>query len=200
MPSPGIPEPDPADRASRFAGDGVPFRTEPVHLRDHRCILTLPLGLLGLDRVVEIEPAPVAEVVTVRFGAGSVAARSRPALHLDDSMLTDDTPFGVSTARSGGRFDIVVRGVLDLATAPRLLAAADAARETGVGHVHLDLVGLDFIDSVALKVVIDLHRDLAAHGSRLTVRPGGPPVRRVFALCGLDAVLNLVTDEDQDQR
>jgi hypothetical protein len=55
--------------------------------------------------------------------------------------------FDVHVRRSESRVDVVVRGELDLATAPRLRAVLDEVVASGIAELGLDLRALDFMDS-----------------------------------------------------
>lgn len=88
---------------------------------------------------------------------------------------------------SGG---IALVGELDVATSDLLdtrLAAIDASRT-----VELDLAGISFLDSSALRVLIAHHQRLGDGGGRLTLHRVPAEVRRVLEIAGL--VDRLVAD------
>ena len=62
-----------------------------------------------------------------------------------------------------------VFGELDLATAPRLCAALDAARMHRVRRVVVDLTGVDFCDSTGLRALIGASTELRVGGGRLAI-------------------------------
>lgn len=72
-------------------------------------------------------------------------------------------------------------GELDLATAPHLEAVV-ALLETTDGDVVLDLGEITFMDAAGARAVLAAADAL---GGRLTLRPGQPQVRRLFAVIGL---------------
>src|SRR3954453_3298697 len=78
-----------------------------------------------------------------------------------------------------------VFGELDLATAPRLCAALDAARIHRVRRVVVDLTGVDFCDSTGLRALIGAPTELRVGGGRLAIAclPGGA-VSRLFDIVG----------------
>src|SRR3954468_19655859 len=78
-----------------------------------------------------------------------------------------------------------VFGELDLATAPKLCSALDAARIHRVRRVVIDLTGVDFCDSTGLRALLGASTDLRVSGGRLAIAglPGGP-VARLFELVG----------------
>jgi anti-sigma B factor antagonist len=76
-------------------------------------------------------------------------------------------------------------GELDLATAPRLCAALDAARIHRVKRLVVDLTGVDFCDSTGLRALIGASTEIRVGGGRLAVAclPGGA-VSRLFDMVG----------------
>src|SRR3954452_16735168 len=79
-----------------------------------------------------------------------------------------------------------VFGELDLATAPQLCAALDAARIHRVKRVVVDLTGVDFCDSTGLRALMGASTELRVGGGRLAVAalPGGA-VARLFDMTGI---------------
>ena len=85
---------------------------------------------------------------------------------------------------------VVVRaaGEVDAATAPQLAAAledGDAARAA----VELDLGGVTFIDSSGIRVLARVHAAAVDAGRPFAITAAGEPVRKIFAMTGLDALL-----------
>src|SRR5215218_223584 len=78
-----------------------------------------------------------------------------------------------------------VFGELDLATAPKLCSALDAARVHRVKRLVIDLTGVDFCDSTGLRALLGASTELRVSGGRLAVSclPDGP-VARLFELVG----------------
>ena len=78
-----------------------------------------------------------------------------------------------------------VFGELDLATAPTLCSALDAARTHRVRRVVVDLTGVDFCDSTGLRALIGASKELRVSGGRLAIAclPGGA-VARLFDIVG----------------
>jgi anti-sigma B factor antagonist len=85
-----------------------------------------------------------------------------------------------------------VEGELDIATAPALGAAIDRAVDAGVVALTVDLTGVRFMDSSGLRTILVGHLDLQRRGGRLRVICPEGPVRRVFRLCGVDTMIELV--------
>jgi anti-anti-sigma factor len=84
---------------------------------------------------------------------------------------------------------IVVKGELDLASAPDLLRRLDGAIDAAPGAVvDVDFHGVSFIDSTGLGVLVASRRRAAGHGGVVRVRNPRENVRTVFEVTGLDKV------------
>lgn len=90
---------------------------------------------------------------------------------------------------------VAVSGEIDMATAPELRCLLGALVERGHTDVVLDLVGLDFIDSVGLQVIADTSARLRSSKGGLTVRGPSERTRRVLEI---SAVSGLVEVESSD--
>lgn len=77
---------------------------------------------------------------------------------------------------------VVVRGELDVATRPQLMAATDTLRYATGTRVVLDLSGLTFVDVVGLGALVTLWRRAHDRGSSLSIRHAQPSVRRLLDL------------------
>jgi anti-sigma B factor antagonist len=97
--------------------------------------------------------------------------------------VLEDAAFSIET--TGSR--VVVRGELDLATAPQLDQALGALS----GDVTVDCRDLTFVDSSALGVLLRAHHRLAEHQHRLVIEGLSARCRRVFEVSGLDETLHL---------
>jgi anti-anti-sigma factor len=79
---------------------------------------------------------------------------------------------------------VALEGELDFETAfdveMRIEQAIGRADE-----VVVDLSGLEFIDSTGIRTLIEAHRAAQRDGVRLSLKPGGPPIQRVFEVAGL---------------
>ena len=85
-----------------------------------------------------------------------------------------------------------VFGELDIATAPRLCSAIDAARIHRVKRLMIDLTGVDFCDSTGLRALMGASSEMRVSGGRLAVAclPGGS-VSRLFELVGARETLRV---------
>ena len=71
-------------------------------------------------------------------------------------MAFDPTGFSISISDRDGRAVVVIRGELDLATAPDLEAALTGRLDAGQ-DVVVDLRELAFMDSTGLRVLVASH-------------------------------------------
>ena len=101
---------------------------------------------------------------------------------------------GVSatTAQIGADAYVVsVSGELDIATADRLAEELERTVERNARRVIVDLVGLTFIDSVALGVLTEEARRLRSTGGTCIVVSQDPRILRVFEITGLDRIFRI---------
>ena len=110
-------------------------------------------------------------------------------------MAFDPTGFSISISDRHGRAVVVIRGELDLATAPDLEAALQERLDAGQ-DVVVDLRELDFMDSTGLRVLVAAHTRVEGTEQRfLIVRPRpGAPIERILAIAGVERVLDLIDD------
>jgi anti-sigma B factor antagonist len=110
-------------------------------------------------------------------------------------MALDPTGFSISISDRDGRAVVVIRGELDLATAPELEAAIQGRLDEGQ-DVVVDLRELEFMDSTGLRVLVSAHARVEGTEQRfLIVRPlPGAPIERILAVAGVEQVLDLVDD------
>ena len=79
---------------------------------------------------------------------------------------------------------VVVRGEVDMATAPQLRDTLLALVDGGASRIALDCRGLDFLDSSGIGVLIAVRKRLGDDGS-LTLEAPPPHVRKVLELTGV---------------
>lgn len=96
----------------------------------------------------------------------------------------------LSTHHEPGGVLLELTGELDIATAGQLASCTSVELPPG-GLLRVDLGGLDFIDLTGLRAVLAAHTATQARGCRLRVCRPRPLTRRMFAITGLDAVLDI---------
>lgn len=123
---------------------------------------------------------------------GAVLGRRFPAVAVADAVPLPDVGLyltvRIQEVSGGTRVDVVVRGELDLATAPQLRVAAAGACRTEVRHIRgvvlaLDLTDVTFMDSAGLHALADIHAQVVHRGWSLRVTPpAGRGPRRLLLL------------------
>ncbi len=86
---------------------------------------------------------------------------------------------------------IVVRGELDVATAPQLREGLQAAAERGAQEMVLDASGLDFIDSVGIGLLVAQKRRALSEGRTFGVVAPSANVAGLIEMMGLTEYLDL---------
>lgn len=112
--------------------------------------------------------------------------------------VTPDEPLGVLgivVTEHATTTTISLQGECDLAQRPAIREAVSRVLERSPERVVLDLSCLNFIDSVGIHAIIELHRRSEQQCARLVIVPGGPQVQRTFELLGLTAILPFLTEE-----
>jgi anti-sigma B factor antagonist len=113
-------------------------------------------------------------------------------------MATPPEEFSISVAEVDGRAQLILRGELDLATAPELeqllIERIDASED-----VVVDLRGLEFMDSSGIRVLVAAHTRAGRTGTRvLIVRPEpDSAVAKIVEVAGLDRELNILDGPPQ---
>jgi len=121
------------------------------------------------------------------MGPGAVPVWTSPCVPGAPVLITDP-PFAVDHRRFGKRAVVSASGELDIATAPQLEAVIALAMGARPAELWIDLTALTFIDSTGLNALREVHDRF--DGALAVVRPPGP-VRRVFEIAGLAAMLPL---------
>ncbi|QYG92303.1 STAS domain-containing protein [Iamia sp. SCSIO 61187] len=87
---------------------------------------------------------------------------------------------------------VALSGDVDVFSVPRLRSVL--TEHIGTVDVVLDLAGVAFCDSSALRVFVDAQRRAAAGGRTLEIAHPSAPVRNLFDVSGLRGVLRVTTD------
>jgi anti-sigma B factor antagonist len=108
--------------------------------------------------------------------------------------------FDITQHERDGSIVLRLAGELDVATAPRLKSAVDAACASGAEEVVLDLRSVRFIDSSGLRQILQARETCEEHSKQLLViaeLQAGP--RRLFDVTGAGDVLRW-RDAEQNPR
>ena len=96
--------------------------------------------------------------------------------------------FAIRADREGPVATVAVKGELDVATAPDLIAAL-AALEPGYQELVIDLSRCSFFASSGISVLLDENARANSEGFRLVVVKAAPEVQRIFDLTSLDEMI-----------
>jgi anti-sigma B factor antagonist len=86
---------------------------------------------------------------------------------------------------------IALAGEADLTTAAELNQLLAAQLDGGTTHLTVDLSGLRFADSAAIRELIHAHRAITQRGGTLELTRPQPVVARVLSLLGVDQILTI---------
>ncbi len=101
--------------------------------------------------------------------------------------------FRIDTAERDGSLVLAVHGELDLITSPLLDDALAQARRTDATTIVVDLMGVSFIDSTGLHVLIR-HAGAENGRARLRMTKGSRQTERLFELSGAAEYLPFLSD------
>jgi anti-sigma B factor antagonist len=93
-------------------------------------------------------------------------------------------PFSIERARRDRSLALILKGEVDLATAPLLDDELTRARATEAETIVIDLLRVSFLDSSGLHVLIK-HACSSEGPQRVQLTKGSPQVQRVFEIAGL---------------
>ena len=82
---------------------------------------------------------------------------------------------------------VIVRGDVDLASAPRFEHALADALEAGRGDLVVDLGGVAFMDSSGMTVLVRIFKTLDSEGRALRLVHLNSSVRRALEVGGVDS-------------
>ncbi len=91
---------------------------------------------------------------------------------------------------------MVVAGSVDAITAPRLGEALASALAAGRSRLVVDLVGVDYVSSAALRALLAGVKGSRSAGGDLRLAGVTPAVAKVFALAGFDAIVQRFDDAE----
>jgi anti-sigma B factor antagonist len=88
---------------------------------------------------------------------------------------------------------VTIAGELDVATAPAVRDELERVSSEGATDVVVDLLGVSFVDSVALGILVDGSKRLKAQGGTLRIVCDDRRIARIMEITGLDRVLRIHT-------
>lgn len=130
------------------------------------------------------------------FGASAAAAGQRThecaRCGTSFTLAADDQGFAVLVGHDRRAVRVVVRGEVDLVTAPMLHRHLAGVSGDGVDLVEVDLSGVTFMDVRGVNVLLGAQAAIDAAGGTLSLRDPSEAVRRTLRLCGVDEALSSV--------
>jgi anti-sigma B factor antagonist len=105
-------------------------------------------------------------------------------------------PVAVERTSRDGVDVLFVEGEIDVASAPRLIAALNDAVAEAARSVIIDLTSVGFMDSTGLALLINAHRRLAVRRKGFAVVCPAGPLRRVFEITDMVDTLRVCPDRE----
>jgi anti-sigma B factor antagonist len=100
----------------------------------------------------------------------------------------------LDTQAGDGSVTLVLRGELDISSAPQVEDALSELEAARPPVLFIDLRSLDFMDSTGLRTVVSADARAREQGRRLAVVRGPEPVDRIFSVTRLDERLQMIDD------
>lgn len=93
--------------------------------------------------------------------------------------------------RADGETRLIIRGSLDINTAPALAEEIDLIIATRPARVAVDLAALDLIDSSGVAALVKLYKGVRAGGGALAITGARDQPLAIFRLLRMDRVFDL---------
>lgn len=100
-----------------------------------------------------------------------------------------DTRFAMRVERDGATRRVVLAGELDLQAAEEFERQLKLIETEGAATVVVDLSGLELIDSIGMRVLLQARVRARASKTELVLMPGPAHVQRVLEIAGIARVL-----------
>ena len=110
------------------------------------------------------------------------------------------TPLAVERSRSDGYELLAVDGEIDIATAPRMIAALNEALAEIKTPLVVDLSSVVFMDSTGLALLINARRRVVRRGHGFAIVCPAGPIARVFEIADMVESLRVCPDRDSARR
>jgi anti-anti-sigma factor len=112
-------------------------------------------------------------------------------------VVIERPPFAVEPAPLAGAPGVLVRGEVDIDTAPKLTASLDLAMRDSRGAFVVDLCEVTFLDSSGVSVLLHARAFLGREDRDLVIVCPPGSARRIFELAGIDDLLALFESREQ---
>ena len=100
-------------------------------------------------------------------------------------------PAPYDVQRTDRETTLVIRGSLDINTAPTLAEEIDRIIATKPSRVAVDLAALDLIDSSGVAALVKLYKGVRGHGGAIAIVGARDQPLAIFKLLRMDKVFNL---------
>lgn len=102
------------------------------------------------------------------------------------------------TVKEQGKVNVLIlKGKLDLANSGDLKNAVKLLLEQNKNKFHLNMMGVDFINSSGLGALVSLMKEIRVSKGRLTMSNLAPYVNEVFEITQLSNVFEIYTGEEE---
>ena len=105
--------------------------------------------------------------------------------------------FQIEERSANGVPVILVEGEIDVATAPQLRECLHSVIAQGNATIVLDLLGVSFLDSTALGVMVGALKRCRELGGELHVVVTETRIKKIFEITGLDRVFPISDSLDR---
>ena len=85
----------------------------------------------------------------------------------------------------------VISGEIDAHTAPKLREQLLAIDTKSTNKAVLDLVGVGYMDSTGIGVIVAFYKSVIADGGELTLIGLSPRLKRLFDITGLSGIIHI---------
>jgi anti-sigma B factor antagonist len=109
-------------------------------------------------------------------------------------------PLAVKRTQIDGYELLSVSGELDIATAPRMISALNAAFASLERPLVVDLSSVDFMDSTGLALLMNAYRRVKRRGHGFAIVCPGGPIARVFEIADMVESLHVCPDRASARR
>jgi anti-sigma B factor antagonist len=106
------------------------------------------------------------------------------------------TPLAVERSRSDGYELLAVEGEIDIATAPRMIAALNEVLAEIESPLVVDLSSVVFMDSTGLALMMNARRRVTRRGQGFAIVCPPGPIARVFEIADMMETLRIFPDRE----
>jgi anti-sigma B factor antagonist len=110
------------------------------------------------------------------------------------------TPLAVERSRSDGYEVLAVEGEIDIATAPRMIAAINEVLADIESPLVVDLSNVVFLDSTGLALLLNARGRVMRRGQGFAIACPGGPISRVFEIADMVERLRVCPDRESAGR